>query len=56
MEKIEKLIEEKPMDVTPKLIIKNSTKNFYDFKVEDFEIDGYDYNHDVNIGKIPVAI
>ena len=51
-----KLIEEKPMDVKPKLIIKNSTKNFYDFKVEDFEIDGYDYNHDVNIGKIPVAI
>ena len=53
---IEKLIEEKTMDVKPKLIIKNSTKNFYDFKVEDFEIDGYDYNHDVNIGKIPVAI
>ena len=24
--------------------------------LEDFEIDGYDYNHDVNIGKIPVAI
>ena len=44
------------MDVTPKLIINNPTKNFYDFKVEDFEIQGYDYNHDIEIGKIPVAI
>ena len=53
---IEKLIEAKPMDVCPKLIINNPTKNFYDFKVEDFEIQGYDYNHDINIGKIPVAV
>ena len=51
-----KLIEAKPMDVTPKLIIKNPTRNFYDFKVEDFEIQGYDYNKDIDIGKIPVAI
>ena len=53
---IEKLIEAKPMDVCPKLVINNPTKNFYDFKVEDFEIQGYDYNHDINIGKIPVAV
>ena len=52
----EKLLEAKPMDVSPKLIIKNPTKDFYEFKVEDFEIEGYDYNKDVKIGKIPVAI
>ena len=52
---IEKLIEAESMEVCPKLIIKNPTKNFYDFKVEDFEIEGYDYNKEVNLGKIPVA-
>ena len=44
------------MDVHPKLVINNPTKNFYDFKVEDFEIQNYDYNKDIQIGKIPVAI
>lgn len=53
---VKKLIEAESMDVSPKLIIKNPTKNFYDFKVEDFEIQGYDYNKDIQIGKIPVAI
>ena len=53
---IEKLIEAEPMDVCPKLIIHNNTKNFYDFKVEDFEIQGYDYNKNIKLGKIPVAI
>ena len=52
---VEKLIEAKPMDVCPKLIINNSTKDFYEFKVEDFEVQGYDYNKEVKIGKIPVA-
>lgn len=52
---IEKLIAAKPMDVTPKLVIHNPTKNFYDFKVEDFEIQGYDYNKEINLGRIPVA-
>lgn len=52
---VEKLIEAKPMDVSPKLVIHNNTKNFYKFKVEDFEIQGYDYNKDINLGKIPVA-
>ena len=42
--------------VCPKLKINNPTKNFYDFKVEDFEIEGYDYNKDIKLGKIPVAI
>ncbi|MCF0126911.1 MAG: thymidylate synthase [Clostridia bacterium] len=53
---IKKLIEAEPMDVTPKLVINNPTKNFNEFKPEDFEIQGYDYNKDVKIGKIPVAI
>ena len=53
---VEKLLEAEPMDVTPKLIIKNPTKDFYEFKVEDFEVEGYNYNKDVKIGKIPVAI
>ena len=53
---VEKLLEAKPIDVTPKLVIKNPTKDFYEFKVEDFEVEGYDYNKEVKIGKIPVAI
>lgn len=53
---IEKLIAAEPMDVCPKLVINNPSNNFYDFKVEDFEIIGYDYNKDIKLGKIPVAI
>ena len=53
---VEKMLEAEAMDVTPKLVINNPTKDFYEFKVEDFEIQGYDYNKDVKIGKIPVAI
>ena len=53
---VQKLIEAEPIEVTPKLIIHNPTTNFYDFKVEDFEIVGYDYNKEIKLGKIPVAI
>ena len=52
---IKKLIEDETMDVSPQLVINNPTKNFYEFKVEDFEIKGYDYNKDIKLGKIPVA-
>ena len=52
---IKQLLEAKSMDVKPKLVIHNPTTNFYDFKVEDFEIEGYEYNQDVKLGKIPVA-
>ena len=52
---VEKLIEAETMNVSPKLIIHNQTKDFYDFKVEDFEIVDYDYNKEVKIGKIPIA-
>ena len=53
---VEKLLAASPVEVTPKLKINNSTKNFYEFKVEDFEIEGYDYNHDIKLGRFPVAI
>ena len=53
---VKQLLEATPVDVVPKLIIKNPTKDFYEFKVEDFEVQNYDYNKEVKIGKIPVAI
>ena len=52
---VKKLIEAEAMDVSPKLVINNPTKNFYEFKVEDFEIQDYDYNKEIKLGKIPVA-
>ena len=52
---VKKLLEAKPVDVSPKLVINNPTKNFYDFTPDDFEIVNYDYNKEVKIGKIPVA-
>ena len=53
---VEKLLNAEPVDCCPKLVINNPTKDFYNFKVEDFEIQDYDYNHNVKLGKIPVAI
>lgn len=53
---IKKLIEAETIECIPKLVIKNPTEDFYDFKVEDFEVQDYDYNKDVKLGKIPVAI
>ena len=52
---IKQLLAAKPVECSPKLIINNPTKDFYEFKVEDFEIKDYDYNKEVKIGKIPVA-
>ena len=53
---VKKLIMEgESKDVHPKLIIKNPTKNFYEFKPEDFEIEGYEYDKTMKLGKIPVA-
>ena len=48
---IQKLIDAEPVECSPKLVINNPTKDFYEFKVEDFEIQDY-----VKLGKIPVAI
>ena len=44
----------KPQHPAPKLIINPNVKNFYDFKVEDFELVGYEYEKFDK--KIPVAI
>lgn len=52
---VKKLLEATPVDCQPKLVINNPTRDFYNFKVEDFEIKDYDYNKEVKIGKIPVA-
>ncbi len=52
---VEKLLEADGMDVHPQLIIHNDG-NFYDYKLEDFEVVGYDYNKEIKLGKIPVAI
>lgn len=52
---VKKLLEAKPVDCKPRLVINNPTRDFYSFKVEDFEIKDYDYNREVKIGKIPVA-
>ena len=52
---VKKLLEAKPVDCKPKLVIKNTTKDFYKFNVDDFEIQNYDYNKEIKIGKIPVA-
>ena len=53
---IKKLIDAEPVECSPKLVINNPTKDFYEFKVEDFEIKDYDYNKEIKLGKIPVAI
>ena len=42
--------------MTMRTLISNPTIDFYEFKVEDFEIVGYDYNKEIKLGKIPVAI
>ena len=53
---IQKLIDAEPVECSPKLVINNPTKDFYEFNVEDFEIQDYDYNKEIKLGKIPVAI
>ena len=50
---VKRIIELEPYDA-PKLWINPDVKNFYDFKVEDFELEGYEYEKLDE--KIPVAI
>ena len=45
---IKKLIDAEPVECSPKLVINNPTKDFYEFKVEDFEIKDYDYNKEIS--------
>ena len=44
----------KPQHPAPKVKINPNVKNFYDFKVEDFELEGYEYEKLDK--KIPVAV
>ena len=50
---VEKILERKPFKA-PKFIINRDVKDFYDFKLDDFEIINYEYGK--SIGKIPIAI
>lgn len=50
---VKKLIERQPLSA-PKLKINPEKKDFYDFRVEDFEIINYQYGE--SLGKIPVAV
>ncbi|MCI1958781.1 MAG: thymidylate synthase [Clostridia bacterium] len=50
---VKKLIGRKPYPA-PKFIMNKEIKNFYDFTVDDFKLEGYEYGK--SIGKIPVAI
>ena len=53
IEMIEKLIERKPLPA-PKFKINKEIKNFYDFTVDDFDFEDYQFGE--SIGKVPVAI
>jgi thymidylate synthase len=44
----------KPQHKAPKLVMNPDVKNFYDFKVEDFQL--IDYEYEILEEKIPVAI
>ncbi|MBR1984305.1 MAG: thymidylate synthase [Clostridia bacterium] len=50
---VEEMIK-RPMFKAPKLVIDKSIKNFYDFTVDSFKLEGYEYNPP--IGKIEVAV
>ena len=50
---VEELISRKTF-AAPKLIINKEIKNFYDFKVEDFSLEGYEAGPQIK--KIPVAV
>lgn len=50
---IKQLIQETPYPA-PKLLINPDKKNFYDFKVEDFVLEGYQSCEQIK--NIPVAI
>jgi len=50
---VEELIQRKPYPA-PKLLINKEVKDFYDFKVEDFELEGYQSGQQIK--GIPVAV
>ena len=50
---VKELISREPKKA-PKFIMNKDIKNFYDFTVDDFDLEGYEYGP--SLGKIPVAI
>jgi len=50
---VKELIQRTPYPA-PKLLINKDVKNFYDFRVEDFVLEGY--QHGAQIKNIPVAV
>ena len=53
IDQIKELISREPKKA-PKFIINKDIKNFYDFTVDDFDLEGYEYGP--SIGEIPIAI
>ena len=53
VEMVKELLK-RPSLPAPKFTINKEIKNFYDFKVDDFNLEGYEYGP--SLGKIPVAI
>lgn len=50
---VEKLLEREPLEA-PKFYVNQEVRNFYDFRVDDFRLEGYRW-HEFN-DRIPVAI
>ena len=50
---VKELLQREPKQA-PKVTLNKEIKNFYDFKVEDFIVEQYEYGK--SVGKIPVAI
>ncbi len=50
---VKELLQREPKKA-PKVTLNPEITNFYDFKVEDFNVENYEYGK--SVGKIPVAI
>lgn len=50
---VKQLLKREPKKA-PKVTLNTEIKNFYDFKVDDFKVENYEYG--TSLGKIPVAI
>jgi len=50
---VKQLLKREPKKA-PKVTLNTEVKNFYDFKVDDFKVENYEYG--TSLGKIPVAI
>ncbi len=50
---VKKIIEREPFPA-PKFKMNKDVKDFYDFTIDDFEVEDYKYGE--SVGKIPIAI